>query len=139
MKAKVLALDYGTKRIGVASGDLQMKIAFPRDVFDNNPGVFDKIEDLVKSLDVKIIVLGLPLSINEEFEENKVMKSLRAFVNLLKKREALADVEIEFMDERFSSFEATNVTGKAGRSSKEGLDAYAAQVILQRYFDKFEA
>lgn len=139
MNVKVLALDYGTKRIGIASGDRGMGIAFPRDIVDNNPAVFDKIEKLCVDLDVKIVIIGLPLSAKEEYAENKVMKSLRVFVDMLKKRLDLLNVEIEYVDERFSSFEASAVTGKSGLSKKDKLDAHAAQVILQRYFDKFKA
>jgi len=127
MKGKVLALDYGTKHVGVASGNFELGIAFPRDVIDNKgqDSLVLEILKLVGDLEVLKIVVGLPLSEGED--ENPIMAEVRSFVEKLK----ASGLDVEFIDERYSSFEAAN---KFGRAKKD--DAQAAQVILQRYFDK---
>lgn len=139
LKGKVLALDYGTKRIGIASGDLEIGIAFPRDVFENKENVIERIGLLCEEIGVKKIIVGLPLNMSEGHGENKVMKSLKVFVEKLLSVVSKQEIGVELLDERLSSFEASQMTGKSGKSRKENLDAYAAQIILQRYFDKLRA
>lgn len=128
---KVLALDYGTRRVGVASGDLEMKIAFPREIIRNNGDVLQKVLELAKELGVCLIVIGLPLSMDEGQGENPIMVDVRALADGIRK----GGFEVEFVDERLSSFEAAEMTGMSGLGKAEKLDAHAAQIILQRYFD----
>ncbi len=125
-KGKVLALDYGSKRIGVASGDLEHGIAFPRDIIENKGDIFGKILSLCEELDVVLVVVGLPLSMEQQQEENPLMREVSSFVEKLRAR----GLEVALLDERLSSFEASQKIGR-----KQGVDAQAAQVILQRYFD----
>jgi putative pre-16S rRNA nuclease len=136
---KVLALDYGTKRVGVATGEADFGIAFPRAVIENKgvEGLVEKINDLCEELEVDTIVVGLPLNMDEEHEENEMMQEVRYFVNEL--RETVGDIDVELFDERLSTFEGKDLMRDAkNRSGKQelGRDAYAAQVILQRFFDK---
>lgn len=136
---KVLALDYGKKRVGVASGDADFGIAFPRAVIENSgvDKLVGKIEGLCAELDVDTVVVGLPLNMDREKEDNEMVQEVRFFVKEL--RNAMDGVNVEFFDERLSSFEAKalldDAASKAGKE-KLGKDAYAAQVILQRFFDK---
>lgn len=135
-KSKVLALDYGTKHIGIATGDENVGIAFPREVFDNKADVLDKIFSLCEDLAVGKIIVGFPLSMNDEHKRNEIMIGVEKFADDLKKKVLELDIKVEFFDERLSSFEAEELTGKKARTVGERLDAYAAQIILQRYFDK---
>lgn len=131
-KGKVLSLDYGTRRIGIATGDFEHRIAFPREIIENKNAVA-RIVKFCDELDVKVIVVGLPLNMRDEHRENPVMKDLKKFINELKN--ALADnegIDVEFLDERLSSFEARELIGDL----EKRVDAHAAQIILQRYFDK---
>lgn len=125
-KGKVLAIDYGTRRIGLASGDFEFKIAFPRDILKNNEGTLAKILDICEELEVSLVVIGLPLNMHDEHEENPVLKEVEIFADKIR----AAGYEVELIDERLSSFEASHLAAKGDR-----LDAHAAQVILQRYFD----
>ena len=127
-KGKVLALDYGTKRIGVASGDFENKIAFPREVIQNKNAdlAVARILELSRELGVVLVVIGLPLNMKEEHVENRVMKSVKVLGGDLEEN----GVVVEYVDERLSSFEAAEKVGY-----NKGVDAEAAQVILQRYFD----
>lgn len=138
-KGKVLGIDYGKKRVGIASGDLEIGMAFPREVIENK-GLEYLIESIRVICDeylvVKIIV-GLPLNMDREEEDNEMVQEVRYFVKEL--RNVLSEIDVQFFDERLSSFEAKDLLDDANaKSGKEklGKDAYAAQVILQRYFDK---
>ncbi|NIA02048.1 MAG: Holliday junction resolvase RuvX [Nitrospirae bacterium] len=136
---KVLALDYGKKRVGVASGDADFRIAFPRAVIENKgvEKLVVEVQELCVELEVDTVVVGLPLNMDREEEENEMVQEVRYFVKEL--RNVLGDINVEFFDERLSSFEAKDLLDdaneKAGKE-KLGKDAYAAQVILQRFFDK---
>lgn len=139
--SKVLALDYGRSRIGAATGDLSLGIAFPRKVILNKgfEEVFAEVSQIVEEFGISIIVIGLPLSMQEGQRENTILAEVRDFVEFLQAK--MPDVKIELFDERLSSYEADQLmndhlvveTGSLGR------DAYAAQVILQRFFDKFNS
>lgn len=136
---RVLALDYGTKRVGVASGDADFCIAFPRAVIENKgvKKLVGEINGLCEELGVNTVVVGLPLNMDEEHEENEMMQEVRYFVKEL--RNVIGDINVEFFDERLSTFEDNDLLNDArSKSGKEelGRDAYAAQVILQRFFDK---
>lgn len=136
-KGKVLAVDYGSKRVGIATGDFEFGIAFPRDVFENKSleELMSLIKDLVVELSIVLIVVGLPLNMSEEHSENKIFKGVLHFVDELKKS---VNVEVELFDERLSTFEASALMKEAKEFKSGDLkkDAYAAQIILQRFFDK---
>lgn len=132
-KGKVLSIDYGEKRIGLASGDLEHRIAFPRDIIENKGDALKRILDLCEKLDVKIIVIGLPLNMDEDCAENPVMKKVRKFVDELRSAVKGFGIQVELFDERLSSFEAKELTS----GMVDRVDAHAAQIILQRYFDNF--
>lgn len=136
-KGKVLAIDYGKKRIGVASGDIEMGIAFPRVVIQNKslPYVLGEISKMCKDLDVKMMVIGLPLSMQEDQRENRIMKDVKTFVDTL--TATFKDVEIALFDERLSSFEAEQLMSEYKIEGPD--DLYAAQIILQRFFNKMKA
>lgn len=136
-KGKVLALDYGKKRIGVASGDLEVGIAFPRMVLQNksNDFVLAQLKSLCDDLGVVLIVVGLPLSMQEDQRENRILKDVKTFVDRL--REGFRGLEIVLLDERLSSFEADQLMEEYGIEGHD--DSYAAQIILQRFFNKLKS
>lgn len=136
-KGKVLALDYGKRRIGVASGDIEAAIAFPRVVIQNKslPYVLGELTKMCKDLDVKMIVIGLPLSMQEDQRENRIMKDVKTFVDTL--AITFKDIEIVLFDERLSSFEAEQLMSEYKIEGPD--DLYAAQIILQRFFNKLKA
>jgi putative Holliday junction resolvase len=130
-KGKVLAIDYGTRRVGIATGDLELKMAFPRTIIENKGDLFHDILDFVNELDVKLIVIGLPLNMEEGHKENPIMKDVVKLVEKLGKE----GLQVETVDERLSSFEAEGLTKSPKKGYNRRLDAHAAQIILQRYFD----
>lgn len=146
-KGKVLALDYGKKRIGLASGDLSLRIAAPVEVIDgkNLPFAISKILDFCKKWGVVLVIIGLPTSMNDD--ESEMSKNVRYFEKKLKEAfEAAKDVvlnkvEIKLFDERLSTFEADSLMSDAGKTNydrRKYRDSYAAQIILQRFFDSLE-
>lgn len=134
---KVLALDYGRKRIGVASGDLEVGIAFPRLVISNKSidFVLNRVKALCLELDVKTIVVGLPLSMQEDQRENRIFGDVQRFVKVLAGN--LIGIEVVLFDERLSSFEAEELMREYHMEGPD--DDLAAQIILQRFFNKTKA
>lgn len=125
-RGKVLALDYGRKIVGLASGDLEMGMAFPRDVIENK-GLNNLLEStlaLCAELAVVLVVLGRPN------EGNSIVKEIDDLGALL----AARGLRVEFVNEDFSSLDAEQLFDEGAAQGR--LDANAAQVILQRYFDQ---
>ena len=136
---KVLAIDFGLKRVGFASADTENKVAVLAEATRNLS--FEQLSELIlnKIADYgyKILIFGLPLNMKEEHGENLIMKKLREFIDLLEKR-LPKDVRIEFFDERLSTFEAKEIMAEQGDYFKDKLefkDSLSAQIILQRWLD----
>ncbi|MEK7548241.1 MAG: Holliday junction resolvase RuvX [Patescibacteria group bacterium] len=139
---KVLALDYGKKYIGVATGDVEFKIAFPREVIENKSFlfVFKRIYELCKELDVKLIVVGMPFHMRGKELKNKMIKEVTEFFNKLGADLKVEGIEVILFDERLSSFEAESLMSQVHTGRKKmRIDAQAAQIILQRFFDSSES
>jgi len=121
-----LGVDYGAKRIGLAIGDSETKVAV---VF----GTVEKIEDIaeiVKSEDVDDVVIGKPYSVVNQ--EHELPDNFKKFVAELKDK--LPDMEIIFEDERLSSKYADSLVGN--KKTKASRDEIAAVSILQGYLDR---
>jgi putative holliday junction resolvase len=118
---RILGLDYGTKRIGVAISDPEQTVAFPRDIFQNNDLLLGRLKKLITEEKIVEIVVGWPLSL--EGKETGQTRKTGAFIALL---EESLDIPITKMDERWT-------TAQADRSG--GDDAVAAQIILQNRLD----
>ncbi|MFA6305244.1 MAG: Holliday junction resolvase RuvX [Candidatus Gracilibacteria bacterium] len=137
-KGKAVCIDYGKKRIGVATGDLEMKIAFPRQVFENKglEKAAKRVFEIVSEFEAGVVVLGYPLNM-EQGAKNSMMIEVEKFREILQ-GVLPKEVEIVLFDERLSSFEAKDFF-KDARENKIATsgrdDAYAAQITLQRYFD----
>ena len=131
----VLAFDFGERRIGVAMGEHLLKSAHPLLTIDTEITAlrFAKIEALIKEWQPKLLVVGLPL--DEDGGIHKMTALCKRFANRLNGRFALP---VMLVDERYSSAEASlqlSAQQIKGRKQKPMLDAMAAQVILQSYFD----
>lgn len=127
---KIIAIDFGTKRVGLAIGDTDLSIAVPKGVLRNDANLLDRIEDIVRSKGVKKVVVGLPLT--PSGREGERAKLVREFAEALRKR--LKDVDIELWDERYSTMEAeSRLRDLPPRRRREVLDAISAQIILEEY------
>ena len=132
-KGKILAIDYGAKLVGLASGDFEFKIAFPRENIINR-GIKDlaeQIKEIALYEDIKAIVLGWPYNMEEHHEENHLTKELNLLIETIK--ELLPEITIVKVDERLTTFQAKNVL-RDRKKKKQRLDSIAAKIILERYF-----
>lgn len=131
----VLGFDFGERRIGIAVGERLIGSANPLTTIDNesNEIRFITITELVKEWQPKLLVVGLPLSLDGS--ENTLTQLCKKFARRLNGR---FNLPVVLIDERYSSVEASqllNQSGIKGRAQKVMLDQVAAQTILQSYFD----
>jgi putative Holliday junction resolvase len=121
----VLGFDFGLKRIGVAVGNTLLRQAQPLKIIDaaTNDAKFAEIAGLIEAWAPKRCVVGLPL--HPDGAEHEMTVRCRRFANQLHGRYG---VEAILVDERYSSAVLTQHRG-------ERIDAEAAALILQQYFD----
>lgn len=123
MKNDIIALDVGTKRIGVARANIIAKIAQPLPAIANDNKLSESIKLLINTYNPECIVVGLPRNLSGE--ETQQTKYTRQFVV----DKLPNDVKIVWQDETLSSRVASERTGKI----KE-IDSDAACLILEDYF-----
>ena len=124
---KILGIDYGSKRVGLAISDESLTLA--RELLIVSPKEFwEQIEDLVDNETITRIIIGLPL--NMSGEQTETTRLVQEFADSL---EAKLNIPVEYMDERLSSVMAENLPG-----GKKNVDSLAAQIILQNYLDKIK-
>lgn len=128
---KVLALDIGNARVGIAYGDTKTKIASPvcvlstDEVLGNSKNFCSILSDYMPEK----FVIGLPKSMDGE--ENDQAKHVREISD---KIAVIYNMDIEFIDERLSSVEAKNILREQGLSEKEmrgKIDSVAASIFLE--------
>ncbi|AKM32649.1 Holliday junction DNA helicase RuvA [Pandoraea faecigallinarum] len=131
----VLAFDYGERRIGVAMGNLVLREARALTVVANlNRDVrFAEMGKLIAEWQPELIVVGLPC--HPDGTPHEMTQQARRFGNQLNGR---FNVPVVWVDERYSSVAAAAALADAGVkvSQKTSLDAEAARIILQQYFDE---
>lgn len=132
--SRVLALDHGTRRIGVAIGDTEAGMAFARGAIQRRGLDRDLalIGELCAEEGVERIVIGLPL--HADGSEGEQAAAARAFGERL----AALGHDIVYADERLTSWEAGEQLTEAGRRPERAsgeLDSAAARLILQQYLD----
>jgi len=132
----LLAFDFGTRRIGVAVGNTLLCRANPLTTINDEKtdARFASIAALLAEWQPSALVVGLPS--NDDGTPHELTALCRRFANRLKGR---FDVPVILVDERYTSLAASaalNEQGIHGREQKNLIDQYAAQQILQAYFDE---
>ncbi|HAR62607.1 MAG: Holliday junction resolvase RuvX [Candidatus Margulisiibacteriota bacterium] len=130
---RLLGIDYGEKRIGVALSDPLQIIASPFKVVANDNKAISEIKEIIKEYDVSEIVVGRP--INLKGAETASTIKAREFKEKLEQEISLP---IAFWDERLSTKSANNalLEGNVSRGKRKQLvDKIAAVFILQSYMD----
>jgi putative Holliday junction resolvase len=123
--SKILGIDYGSKRIGLAISD-ETK-TFARELTILSPKEFwEKITGVIEEHQITQIVLGWPLNMSGEM--TKKTEEISGFKLQITKKTGLP---VETIDERLTSVMAKNISG-----SKKDLDSLAAQILLQNYLNK---
>jgi putative Holliday junction resolvase len=132
---RVLAIDYGTRRIGLALSDELGIIASGAGTLSNSTDAMKSIVELIVERDVKCVVVGLPLTLRGE--EGASAEMVRKFVIQLRE---LVSTPVVLVDERFTSSMAEQTirdlgVGRKKRQDKGKVDEIAAVILLQGYLD----
>lgn len=132
----LLAFDFGTRRIGIAKGNTLLASAAPLTTIDAEQTDirFARIAELLAEWQPVALVVGLPC--NDDGTPHEMTALSRRFANRLKGR---FNLPVLLVDERYTSAAASSALdaqGIHGRKQKAVLDQYAAQQILQAYFDE---
>lgn len=132
---RILAIDYGKKRTGIAVTDSLQIIANGLTTV-NTCDLEAFLKQYIASEQVDKIVVGMPKQMNGECSEN--MKRIRPFVNRLKK--IMPDLPVEYVDERYTSVLAHQAMldgglKKKARQNKALVDEISATIILQSYLE----
>ncbi|MFC1600244.1 Holliday junction resolvase RuvX [Patescibacteria group bacterium] len=132
-KGKIIGLDWGHKRIGVAISDSDGLMAFTRTSIENDNNAISNIGEICTEENVQLIVLGYPL--NLEGEKNDSTDAVEAFAEDLKEQ---LHVDVEFHDERLTSVQSEGIITSIGikkEDRKKETDIIAASLILKNYLD----
>ena len=132
---RILALDHGTRRIGVAVSDETKTIAQPLEYIPAEPFAefLERLKKILVEKEVDFILLGLPRNMDGSY--GPAAEKVQTFAGILK---AAITVPIKMWDERLTSTMANRVLiqGNVRRDKrKEKVDAMAAAILLQSYLD----
>jgi putative Holliday junction resolvase len=133
-KTGILALDVGSKRIGVAAAHVQARLPRPVTTLPNDENIFNAIMNIVSAEDAGIIVVGLPRGLNGQ--ETQQTEYTRSFVRTLIEK---TDMPIYFQDEAVTSRLAEEDLRRTGKAyDRADIDAQAATRILDDYLHEKE-
>ena len=132
---RIMAFDYGTKRIGIAVTDPMQIIATGLDTIHPNQ-IIDYLKKYMLTEQVERFIVGEPKQMDNTPSQSA--PHVKGFVNLLKKQ--FPDIPVEMLDERFTSKMASAAIlqsglGKKDRQNKERVDTVSATILLQSYMD----
>lgn len=128
---KILGIDYGEKRIGVALSDEQSKIAFPYSVLENKGNIVEAVQNIQKKEGFTDVVVGDP-------GPNALKEKVTSFVKALENEGFRVFLEKEFMTSLHTDmFTKTKPIARQSKQVREvKKDESAAALILQRFLDK---
>lgn len=134
-ESRIMAIDFGVKRIGIALSDSLKLFAYPHITLPNDEKLFDELKKIIEEKMVTGIVLGIPDE--RKTSKTSVVAAIHIFKNELEKK---FNLSVNLWDESYTSSIAQqkileSVTKKNKRQNKGLLDMYAAAIILQEYLD----
>ncbi|MEA2095065.1 MAG: Holliday junction resolvase RuvX [Candidatus Cloacimonadota bacterium] len=130
---RLMGIDFGEVRIGIALSDPLQIISQPYRVIPNDDDTISEIKNIIKSEEVRKIILGLPL--NLDGEDTKKTLEVREFFEVLKSN---VDIPVIFWDERYTTVEANEQLKHMGygiAESRKVIDKVAASIILKNYME----
>lgn len=129
---RVLGIDYGAKRVGIALGDTESRIASPWSVLSNDgtEKLIDEISEIMDREDAPKVIVGLPVPLVHRDHPTEQTEEVQVFIDALKG----AGLDVEAVDEALSSKLAAIFAREAGH--KEKRDDLAAATILQTWLDR---
>jgi len=126
---RILGIDYGRSKIGLAMGETDANLATPFGVVKNSDNVLQELADLISLEGVSKVIVGVPY--DEEMELSKQAEEVMLFVDTLKEK---IIVPLETIDERFSTAQAKRLMLDDDIKGED--DAIAAMTIVQSYLDQ---
>lgn len=136
MGGKILGVDYGLKRAGLAISDETGTIAFPFETveFVGRRNLFLHIRRIVEEQEISELVVGLPLTLRGK--QGKIAEEVKKFGEEIEKK---IGVKVHYVDERFTSVEAEKMLrsnkSRIRRKDRRKIDLISAVIILQTYLD----
>lgn len=132
-KMKILGIDYGDKRIGLALSDALGMMAHGRGIIQqiSLEETLDKILDIIQTEGVKKVVVGLPKRL-----DNTIGARAKIVLEFVEKLKSLTDVSVITWDERLTTVQAEKIlvdTGLSREKKRKHLNTVSAQLILQSY------
>ena len=135
-KAKIIALDLGRKKIGIATTDADRIFAIPKTIIARKSNIidFNKIISIMQENNIVAVICGLPLMPNGDYGEmaNFAVRFAMHFENYYTQQTKLK-IDILMFDERLSSFSARNIVGKKSQE----YDDISASLILQHFLTEY--
>ncbi|MBU1203328.1 Holliday junction resolvase RuvX [Patescibacteria group bacterium] len=127
MQKRLLGIDYGDKRLGLALAD-ELGPALPFKILENSQNILQNIKDIIKAENIDIVVVGLPHSLSGQ--HNDRLEITQNFVDTLRND---LDIPVETIDEQMTSklYERMGV--------KKDIDKHSATAILDTYLSKNNA
>lgn len=129
-KMRILGIDYGRSRVGLALTDPQGKVVQPL-LTINQQNLWRELEKVIKMYEVEKVVVGLPVNMDGSLGSMAI--EIRAFAQKLSEK---TGIKVELVDERLTSFEAEQILREAGLNRKKRaklVDKLSAALILERH------
>lgn len=136
-RMKLLGIDYGEKKVGIALSDDDGAVAFPKEIVKNDDGLVNYIADLVEKENISRIVMGQ--STNYQGKDNPIMERIYKFKKALEERLNLSvSFEVEFLTSAEAKRQPQDQDRPKSRKQKvqKRVDAQAAAIILQSFINK---
>jgi putative Holliday junction resolvase len=140
---RILGIDYGTKRIGLAVSDERHRLAFPKEIVMNDSSTFKKLGEIIKMEKISEIVVGESVDFSGKL--NVLSARIEVFILKLeerfklpvrKQKEFLTSLEARKFGTNKTSLSPSQAHSKLKQIKSGRVDAAAAALILQRYLDK---
>jgi putative Holliday junction resolvase len=130
---RIVAIDFGLKRIGIAISDVSKKIAFPFKTVEGGPKAIENIMSSLEGKEIELFVFGLPIHLNGK--ESEMASIIRKFCLELT---AKTNIAVQMIDERLSSKLADQALSHLKRKQRsERIDETAAAMMLQSYLNNY--
>lgn len=130
--SQVLAIDYGQSKVGLAMGEISVKIAFAYKILPNDNNFFDNLIEIITKEGIKKIIIGWPGHNN--FKNSAEVQAIK---KLGEKIETELKLPVEYQEEMFTTQMARNNLKETGMKNLNQVDDQeSARIILQSWLDK---
>jgi putative holliday junction resolvase len=127
--SKILGIDFGKSKVGLALADSETKMAFAYDTLENNKKLIENLKSIIEKEDVSKVTIGIPNYKNGETIENEARK-------LGEELEKSNEVQVFYADEMFTTKMArANLIERGMKEISKSDDKEAARIILQEWLD----